>query len=102
HLERDEAVEHGKGGVAQVVAHGVWRTHAGGALVLDGRDEALVLDDLPRREVFTGLRCHCSIEARIEVALELRGNVLLEELSCSLGGSFDGLACGLFHRGDSY
>ena len=97
HLEGDEAVERREGGVAQVVASGVGSAHARRALVLDRGDDALALERLAGREVASGLRGDRAVAVHVEVALELRGEVLLEELPRSLGGAFDGVACVLVH-----
>lgn len=86
HLQRYEAVERRESGVAQVVKGGIGGRHTRGVLVLDGRDDALALESLAGREVPTGLRGHCAIAVHVEVALELRDEVLLKELPRLLGG----------------
>jgi hypothetical protein len=65
--------------------------------VLDGGDDALALEGLAGREVASGLRGHRAVAVHVEVALELRGEVLLEELPRALGGALDGVACVLVH-----
>ena len=99
HLERDEAVERRERGVAQVVRDGLRRAHAGGALVLDRGDDLVPLEDLPRGKMRSGLRRNRAIPQHVERTLELRGEVLLEQLPRSLRRAFDGVACVLIHGG---
>ncbi len=102
HLERHEAVERREGGVAQVVASGVGGVHTRRALVLDGRDDALALERLASREMASGLRGYLTVLEYVKVALELRGEVLFEELPRSLGGAFDGVAGVFIHQGPGW
>ena len=65
--------------------------------MLDGRDDPLALERLAGRQVRAGLRGNRAVAVHVEVALELRGEVLLEELPRSLRGAFDGVAGLLVH-----
>ena len=80
HLERDEAVERRERCVPHVVRHGLRGRHAGGTLVLDRRDDLVPLKPLASREMRSALRGNSAAAQHVERALELRGEILLEQL----------------------
>jgi hypothetical protein len=65
--------------------------------VLDGGDDALALNAWRAERCLPGLGGHRAVAMHVEVALELRGEVLLKKLPRLLGGAFDGVACALVH-----
>ena len=65
--------------------------------MLDRGDDLVPLERLAGREVRARLRGNGAVAQHVEVALELRGEVLLEQLPRSLGGALDGVAGVLVH-----
>ena len=84
--------------VAHVVGHGLRGLHAGSTLVCDGGNDLLALGHRPCREVRAGSRRHSPRPQHVERALQLRGEVLLQQFAEPLRRALDRGASLPVHR----
>lgn len=81
-----------------VVAHGVGRLHASAALVLDGSHDPVAQQELATGQMPTALVGNTAVQTHVEHAVELLGEVLLEEAADALRGAFDRVSGVLVHQ----